>query len=380
MKVLSIGTDRKVFDKNSQVFERVLGYASKMEESHILVFTLKKEGLLKQKINNLYLHPTNSFSQWFYVWDAYWLGKKIILDYGLVNQTVISTQDPFQTGFVGVYLSKKFNLPLQLQIHTDFLSNHFSKSFFNLIRRIIAYFVIPSAQGIRVVSQVIKDSLEKQYNDLRVTIEILPVFVDIEKIINTKPSIDIKIKFPQFKFVILMASRLTREKRIDVALEAFKKVLSRLSYVGLVIAGDGSERISLENLTNKLGLSNNVVFVGWQGDLVSFYKTANLFLLTSEYEGYGMSLIEAGACGCPIITTRVGIALTSFFVDGKNASVCPVNDIECLSQSILELIMDNVKRELFKREMQDSIKSIIITREEYTARYVGLLEKLTQLK
>ena len=73
MKVLSIGTDRKVFDKNSQVFERVLGYASKMEESHILVFTLKKEGLLKQKINNLYLHPTNSFSQWFYVWDAYWL-------------------------------------------------------------------------------------------------------------------------------------------------------------------------------------------------------------------------------------------------------------------------------------------------------------------
>lgn len=377
MKVISIGTDRKFFEDGSAVFARNFDYASKMEELHVIVFSLKKLGLKPKNVGNLYLYPTNSKTRLHYICDTLRIGKEII---GHLNNVVITSQDPFETGLVGYFLRRKNNFPLQIQIHTDFLSSYFKSSFLNRIRVRIAKFTISRAQGLRVVSKVIETSIKKQFSNLKIIPEVLPVFVDIEKIINTKPTIDIKEKFSQFKFIILMASRLTKEKRINVALGAFQKVISQFPYAGLVIAGDGGERANLENLTRKLGLEKNVVFVGWQDDLVSYYKTANLFLLTSEYEGYGMSLIEAGACGCPIVTTRVGIANTDLFVNNKNALVCEVDDVECIFRSIMDLIMNNVKRELFKREMQDSIKSITIAKEEYTARYVGLLEKLVQSK
>ena len=394
MKVISIGTDRKLFEENSAVLSRNIQYASKMDELHIIVFSLKKLDLKAYSIDNLHVYPTNSASRSHYVFDAYRIGKQIIgnpdarsgrgADPGIgfenARNVIISTQDPFETGLVGYFLKKKFNFPLQLQIHTDFLSLYFKNSFLNKIRVRIAKFLIPKADGLRVVSEMVETSIKKYFPNLKIVRDVLPVFVDIEEMVDTKPSADIKVKFPQFKFIILMASRLTREKRIDLGLKAFKKVLSQFSYAGLVIAGDGPLKKDLENLTNKLGLGNNVVFVGWQSDLISFYKTANLFLLTSEYEGYGMSLIEAGACGCPVVTTQVGIAETSLFVNNKNSFVCEVGDTECLSESILKLITDNTKRELFKREMRDSIKSIMITREEYTARYVGLLEKLIKSK
>jgi glycosyltransferase involved in cell wall biosynthesis len=373
MKALIIGTDRKLFEDGSAVLARSIEYARKMEELHVIVFSLKKQELEPKFVGNLHIYPTNSNTRLGYIFDAVKIGKKIIGDIGKV---VISTQDPFETGLTGYFLRKKFDFPLQLQIHTDFLSSHFKNSFLNKIRIRIAKFLIPRTQGLRVVSESIKSSIKKYFPNLKIIPEILPIFVDIEKIIKTEPAKNIKIDFPQFKFVILMASRLTKEKRIDIALRAFKKVISRFSYAGLIIAGDGSEKTNLEGLTKKLGLSGNVVFVGRQDDLISCYKTADIFLLTSEYEGYGMSLIEAGASGCPIVTTRVGIVDSALFVDGKNSSVCPVNDIGCLSKSILELIMNDTKRELFKQEMQNCIKSMITSKEEYTSKYVTLLENL----
>jgi glycosyltransferase involved in cell wall biosynthesis len=57
--------------------------------------------------------------------------------------------------------------------------------------------------------------------------------------------------------------------------------------------------------------------------------------LTSEYEGYGMTLIEALAASCPIVTTKVGIAKTDLFKDGVNSFVCPVGDVDCLSKKII---------------------------------------------
>jgi glycosyltransferase involved in cell wall biosynthesis len=377
MQVLSIGTDRKLFEDGSSVLLRNIEYASKTDRFYIIVFSLKKLGLEPKFVGNLYIYPTNSVTRMYYIFDAIRLGKKLIKENKLIiGNAVISTQDPFETGLVGYFLKRRFNLPLQLQVHTDFLSSHFANTFLNKIRIRLAKFLIPRAQGLRVVSKVIEKSIQKNFSKLNVSPQVLPVFVDVENIINTEPVRDINKDFPQFKFIIFMASRLTQEKRIDIALQAFKKVVNQFPYVGLIIAGDGGDRIYLENLTKKLELSDKVVFVGWQKDLISYYKTTNIFLLSSEYEGYGMTLIEAGASGCPIITTKVGIADTSLFVDGYNSSVCPINDVDCIFKAILELIMDNTKKDLFKQRMRDSIKSSFIVKEEYTKKYVDLLENL----
>jgi len=377
-KVLSIGTDRGLFKEGSAPRERSIGYSEKTEQFHAVVFTLKKEGFVAQKVNNLFIYPTNSVSQWLYVLDAYRLCKKIIRDNGLdKNNSVLSTQDPFQTGFVGVRLSKKFDLPLQVQIHTDFLSNHFS-GFFNTVRKIIAGYVLPNAQGIRVVSSVISDSVKTKYSNLKARIDVLPVFVDIEMFDHVHPI----SKDPEgsrfFKKNIFMASRLTKEKRFDVALKTLKKVTEKDNEVGLTICGKGPEKDNIEDLEKQLGLVGKIKIRGWEDSvvLISRYKLSDIFLMTSEFEGYGMTLIEAGAAGCPIVTTNVGIAKTDLFKNGINSYVCPVGDIDCLSKSIIDLLEYPEKRQLFKDGMRASIKSISMSRDEYVNRYVGLLEKL----
>ncbi len=378
MKVLFIGTDRNLFKSGSKVLERSLLYAAKMEEMHVLVFTLKSEKHKSRKIDNLYMYSTNSLSKWLYVADAYRLGKKIMKKAGFhTGSSVISAQDPFQTGFVGLCLSRRFKIPLQLQVHTDFLSSHFSSSSLNSVRKVIAHFVMPKAQGIRVVSDTIKESMKKHLNVCQIVPEVLPILVDVDRIAGTEVTQDLKKDFSYFKIVILMASRLTKEKKIQDGLLAIKQVVEQHPGVGLIIAGAGPEKNNLENRIKELGLTPRVRFLGWQEDLTSLYKSADIFLLTSSYEGYGMTLVEAGAAGCPIITTKVGVAKTDLFKNGVNSFVCPVGDVACLSKAISDLITDSSKRELFKAQMQDSIKTIAISRDEYVDRYVGLLEKLT---
>ena len=76
----------------------------------------------------------------------------------------------------------------------------------------------------------------------------------------------------------------------------------------LLVVGDGPEKENLERLARESGLSENVKFEPRTNDLVSYYKTCDLFLLTSNYEGYGMTLIEAAAAGAKIVSSDVGIA------------------------------------------------------------------------
>ena len=113
---------------------------------------------------------------------------------------------------------------------------------------------------------------------------------------------------------------------------AFKDIIRTHPRVGLVILGDGFEKHMLGQIVSNNGLHGNVVFAGWSDDIVSYYKTADLFLLTSDYEGYGMTLIEAAAAGCPIVTTDVGAV--GEIITKDNALVCPVGDKECLAKQI----------------------------------------------
>ncbi|TSC70617.1 MAG: glycosyl transferase group 1 [Parcubacteria group bacterium Gr01-1014_46] len=381
MKVLSIGTDRKLFDEKSAVFTRQNEYAKKMDELHVLVFTLKKEGCVYKKEGNLFIYPTNSISQWFYVLDAYFLGRKIIKTNSFSKNSVISTQDAFQTGFVGAVFAWYFSLPLQVQVHTDFLSPYF-KGFFNSIRKIISWFVLKNASQIRVVSEPIKTSIESKYPKLKPIIKILPVFVDVERIENLVTNKEqLTPSSLPFKNNIFMYSRLTKEKRFDIALNVIKKVTNTYPDSGLVIFGVGPEENNIKKMAKELGIDNRVVFKGWMDNidiLALFYRQSDIFLLTSEYEGYGMTLIEAGASGCPIVTTNVGIAQTGLFKDGFNSYVCPVGDTDCLGERLKDLITNEEKRKSFSDNMRDSIKEVVISKEDYVDRYIGLLEELTK--
>lgn len=374
MRVLSIGTDRKLFEEKSAVLTRSIEYAKRVGEMHLIVFSLSKDNLQNKRIGNLFLYPTNSKSKLRYISDAVNIGRKI-LGNGNLSDFVISTQDPFETGLVGRRLKKIFGVPLQIQVHTDFVNPFFRNTILNFVRVSISNFTISKADRIRVVSVNIKDSLVKNFGYPETQIDVLPIFVDIEKIFYAKTVFDVKKEYPQFRNIIFMASRLEREKRIDVALRAFKEVVKIFPNTGLVIAGSGSQKKLLEKMVTSMKLNHKVVFVGWQNDLVSYYKSSDIFLLTSEYEGYGMTLIEAWASGTPIVTTKVGVAGTPLFVDGENSFVCKVGDYKKIALSLIELLKNQTKRDLFKRQMQDTIKGGFVSIGQYSDKYVNILQK-----
>lgn len=366
MKILSISNDRKIFVEGSSVRQRAVEYAGLFDELHVVIFNNRfrikdstrpnvpvryGRGLKVEQIApNCWVYPTNSWSRWFYIWDAIKIGRRILSKPYTLNPTpwTIDSQDPFECGLVAMKLLKKYKLLLRVQIHTDFLSPFFSSSsFLNRIRVRIAKRILPYATSIRVVSERIKDSLLKTTNCKLKTVPIvLPIFTDIKKIQDTKPVFDLKKRYPDWHFIILVVARLSPEKNVSLAIDVFSELLKKYPKIGMVIVGEGKEERSLKLKMQNLKLQDNIAFEGRQDDVVSYYKTAHLFLQTSLYEGFGLALLEAVASGCPTVSSDVGMA-SELLSYPDQQFVCPVSDTDCFVSLISRFIEDNRLRELF---------------------------------
>ncbi|TSC67769.1 MAG: hypothetical protein CEO19_38, partial [Parcubacteria group bacterium Gr01-1014_73] len=148
-KLLMISTDRKIFKEGSAVRVRMVEYGKIYNELHIIIFAKKK--FTTQISKNVWIYPTNSLAKFFYVFDAIKIGKKILHSEGYK----ITCQDPFECGFVGWRLARKFKIPLELQIHTDIGSPYFTSlklgwwlAFLNFMRFQLAKFLLPRADKI----------------------------------------------------------------------------------------------------------------------------------------------------------------------------------------------------------------------------------------
>ncbi|GEM_PF-188678 len=384
IKVLMLSTDQKILEKGSAAQKRMLEYGELFKELHIVVFTTQPTTDNLQLTTNTWVYPTNTKWKPLYFRDAYKIGKDILSgshdsDKSSGNSDyAITTQDPFETGLIGWLLKAKFGLPLQLQIHTDIFSPYFrQESLKNRIRVLLARFLLPRADGIRVVSERIKQSLISRVSYPASHISVLPISVDVKKIRNKKVKTDLRQKYPDRDFIILMASRLTKEKNIGLAIDAMKELLSakRLTLTPLLlIVGDGPERSNLESRIKNYELWDSVKIENWTDDLASYYKTADIFLLTSNYEGYGRTAIEAMAAGLPVIMTDVGLA-GELLVDDLDGAVVPVGDKKALAESISRLANNKEVTEGFIKESEKLINSLP-EKSEYLASYKESLEIL----
>lgn len=332
--ILMISRDDLIFKDGSDVRVRMVEYGTLVNGLDIIVFT--KKGVSESYNNpikisdNVSVYATNSKSKLFYIFDTLKIARK------LKKPDLITTQDPFEAGLSGWLINREFKTKLQIQIHTDFLSPFFKKeSLLNRIRVIIANFIIPRADCVRVVSLRIKMSVKKTF-DLH-NVEVLPIFVDVKKIRETPVTADLRRKYPQFDFVILMAGRLSVEKNMPLAIRVMKDILKKYPKTGLIIVGAGPEEKRLESKARKM--KDNIIFEPWSDNLTSYYKTASIFLLTSNYEGFGRTVMEATASSCPIVMTDVGLA-GEIIKDGYSGFVVPVGNKDALEEALLKMIRD----------------------------------------
>ena len=356
-----ISSDRKILEEGSAVSERMKEYGALVKELHIVLLSDDSHKLKNAQLDkNIWVYPTNSFVHFLRPLDASKIGKKIVFETKFVRGKSVITADSIECGWAGMRIKKKWRIPLEVQLHTDPFSPYF-KGFQNRVRKLFVRTVLAKADSVRVVTLGLKSKIS---GFTSANISVLPIYVDKKKIEEGHIVFDLHARYG-WRFIILAVSRLAPEKNLDLALRVLTLVRTKFPNAGLVIVGSGPEEARLKALTRKLKLEGVVEFVGWQNNLASYYKTANVFIQTSFFEGYGLSLVEAGLSGLPVVTTPVGIALE--LEHERDAYIYPANKPELFGQGIVDLIENNYKRENLKTNLKRTLENKILSEVDYMA-------------
>lgn len=142
--------------------------------------------------------------------------------------------------------------------------------------------------------------------------------------------------------LVLYAARIVPTKNLALYLQVAKKVIaSSPNPVVFAIAGGGGEIDSLKSLAVELGISDHVRWLGgrYGKDLVDAYHACDVYLSTSDYEGFGLTLVEAMAAAKPVVSTAVG-GTVDIVVDGETGRLCPPRDADSLASAVLDLLND----------------------------------------
>jgi glycosyltransferase involved in cell wall biosynthesis len=369
LKVLMISSDRKILEQGSAVSKRMIEYGALVDELHIVLLSTRGHKLKDTSLSSkVFVYPTHSSFKFRYPGDAARIGKQIVFDKQFVRgKSLITAQDPFECGLAGLKIKSKWRIPLELQLHTDPFSPYF-KGFLNTIRKRIARKTLKQADMVRVVSQSLGEEIKKIFKKKESDIKVLPIYIDQKRIEGGQVTFDLHARFG-WHFIMLCVARLTEEKNLGLALEVLKRVKTFFPDAGLVIVGSGPEEDRLHALAKSLGVEKSVAFVGWQEDIASYYKTANIFLQTSRFEGYGLALVEAGLLGLPIVSTPVGVA--NDFENGKDLLVCPHDDPEYMFKAVYDLLANNQVRELMRTHMKHSLETKLISQDEYLSQLLA---------
>lgn len=172
---------------------------------------------------------------------------------------------------------------------------------------------------------------------------------------------------------IVAASRHVPQKRIDLIIRAFDRFIKVHSDYKLYIYGEGPEKERLQGLIDNLGVSDSVEIPGVVKNLWEQMRHAEMFVMSSEYEGMSNALLEAMAIGLPCISTKVSGAL-DIITDGKNGILVDINDEEAMLNSMLRLAGNKDLRESIGAEASHVIEDLSLTR--VAAMWTDYIDKL----
>ncbi len=341
-----LSTDSSIIRSGSDAARRMAFYGQGLESLHIIVLTGRQFDTDHARIElsrNVFAYPTNSSWKFMFARDTRRIAARIAAAaQGIPDRSwLVTAQDPFFAA-VGKRLAKIFKAPLEIQIHTDFLAPEYRRESLKSYFRYRSYLkAIVRADVIRAVSERIRKKIVSVFPDAERKMYVLPISVDVQGIDEAKPETDLHMRYPQFDFLFLMASRVTREKNIGMAIDALAAVAATYPKTGLVIIGDGPEKHALRKRAHAAGISDNVIFeegVPFES-LISYLKTADAFLLASDYEGYGRTIVEAAAAKLPVIMTDVGVA-GELIMNGITGAVVPVGDEHAFTDAMRSALAD----------------------------------------
>lgn len=377
LRALLVTTDVALFVAGSSAETEYAALAEYLDELHIIVITFRDGAPYAPRriAQNVWVYPTNSRSSLFALYDVYALAKKQLAFAAGFRADLVIAVDPFTAGIAAYLIAKRYDRPLQLQIFINPFSAEYLRSERGSKWRMFgARFVIPRADCIFVRSKRIQTVLERRYRAVAPRITLVPPFHNLASFKNAAPSFDLHERYPRFKFIILVVSRLDAQSRVDFAIDACAPVLLRYPTIGLVIVGEGPLRAHLERKAASGNLKDRIAFESDPSDLVSHMKSANLFLNVGWDEEHDSLIAAAAAAGLPVLTAT-GAMASALFEDGVNAFICPENDMVCLQARIGEFLNDNHLRATFSINARSQVFAMMDQDvESYRRAFVESLE------
>lgn len=236
----------------------------------------------------------------------------------------------------------------------------------------VVTFSINESDAITAVSNNLRTETFRSFK-IEKEIEVIQNFVDVTRF--KKKPIDAfrRVIAPEGERILLHASNFRKIKRIEDVVRIFAEV-NREIPSKLLLVGDGPERPYAESLARELNITDHTRFVGKQEQMEDILAISDLFLLTSEYESFGLAALEAMAAGVPVISTNAG-GLPEVNIPGKTGYLSAVGDVIGMSKNALSILHDDEVLKQFKMKaaehaMEFDISKIVPKYEELYNRFL----------
>jgi len=237
----------------------------------------------------------------------------------------------------------------------------------------VVTFSINQSDGVTAVSEDLK---RETYEYFKITneIEVIPNFIDLEKFKKQKKDHFKKAICPEGEMLIVHTSNFRKVKRIQDVIQVFYNIQKEIP-AKLLLIGDGPERVHAEQQCRDLNICHNTRFLGKLEAVEEVLSVADLFLMPSEKESFGLAALEAMACEVPVISSNTG-GIPELNIQGVTGFMSNVGDVEDMTRNAL-FVLDKNNLPKFKANALNRAKEFDISRilPQYESYYTTVIEK-----
>jgi glycosyltransferase involved in cell wall biosynthesis len=302
----------------------------------------------------------------------FWEVRRIINEF---KPDVIDMNSPYQIGMCSLACGKKKKIPVIGTIHVQpenmLMSVEKAKFLYGILDRLAWSYIM----RVFNICDYVTSPTQTAVNLMRthgLTAKAIPISSGIDlSVFNPSNNGDYlrkRFSIPN-EPVVLYTGRISGEKRLDVLVRGFPRVLNAID-AHLVICGSGREKGNIENLVDKLGISDHVTFTGFlsQNEFPDIYGIADLFAIPSESELQSIVTMEALASGLPVVAADKH-ALPELVKNPQNGYLFEPGNTKALSDKVIEILSDsNLKKRMGQKSLeiiqQHSVDNTILQFEE----------------